>query len=102
MELKDILMNIRGIDERFASLIVRYVENYVNMSSNKEIVLNNLIHQIKMNITEISFKNLDGISGCVSGLGSTITINSNLPEWAIDNTFLHEFKEYLHCIRKKM
>ncbi len=91
MELKDILLNIKGIDERFAALIARYVENYINMSSNKEVVANNLIQQIKKNITEISFQSLDGISGYVSSMESSITLDSNLPEWVIDNTFLHEF-----------
>ena len=97
MDLKDVLTNIKGIDERFASLIIRYVDSYINMSSNKIQVANNLIQQIKKNITEISFANLDGISGCVNGMGSTITLDSNLPDWTIDNTFLHEFT---HLISK--
>lgn len=91
MDLKETLDNIKGIDERFASLIIRYVDSYINMSSNKTQVASNLIQQIKKNVTEINFASLDGISGCVSGIGSTITIDSNLPDWVIDNTFLHEF-----------
>lgn len=91
MDLKETLDNIKGIDERFASLIIRYVDSYINMSSNKTQVASNLIQQIKKNITEITFEKLDGISGCVSAMGSTITLDSNLPDWAIDNTFLHEF-----------
>lgn len=91
MDLKETLANIKGIDERFASLIIKYVDLYINMSSNKTQVANNLIQQIKKNITEINFASLDGISGCVSGMGSAITIDSNLPDWVIDNTFLHEF-----------
>src|SRR5574344_1592177 len=91
MDLKETLANIKGIDERFASLIIKYVDSYINMSSNKTQVANNLIQQIKKNITEINFASLDGISGCVSGMGSAITIDSNLPDWVIDNTFLHEF-----------
>ena len=91
MDLKETLANIKGIDERFASLIIKYVDSYINMSSNKAQVVDNLIQQIKKNVTEINFASLDGISGCVSGTGSAITIDSNLPDWAIDNTFLHEF-----------
>lgn len=91
MDLKETLANIKGIDERFASLIIKYVDSYINMSSNKTQVVDNLIQQIKKNVTEINFASLDGISGCVSGMGSVITIDSNLPDWAIDNTFIHEF-----------
>lgn len=91
MDLKEILGSIKGMDERFASLIIRYVDSYINMSSNKTQVANNIIKQIKENVTEINFKSLDGISGCVSGIGRVITLDSNLPDWIIGNTFLHEF-----------
>lgn len=79
-QLKEVLLNIDGLDERFAKLVIKYVEKYIDMSTNKSLVANNLIQQIKKNITGISFKNLDGISGCVSGLGSSITIDSNLED----------------------
>ena len=72
MDLKEILGSIKGMDERFASLIIKYVDSYINMSSNKTQVANNLIKQIKENITEINFKSLDGISGCVSGIETVI------------------------------
>ena len=47
MDLKEILGSINGMDERFASLIIKYVDSYINMSSNKAQVVDNLIQQIK-------------------------------------------------------
>ena len=97
MEIRDLLLNIEGMNERFASLIVQYVDSYINMSSNKSITANNLIQQIRKNITEIRFQKLDGISGCVNSIGSAIILDSDLPDEVIDNTFMHEFT---HLISK--
>lgn len=101
-QLKEVLLNIDGLDERFATLVIKYVEKYIDMSTNKSLVANNLIQQMKKNVTEISFKNLDGISGCVSGLGSSITIDSNLEDLFNTNTEL-KFKLYsLEYLIKKV
>ena len=91
MELSEIVKNIEGINDRFASLIIKYVDNYINMSSNKVLAAKNIINQIKNHVTKIEFKDLGKISGCVDGRNSIIQINSNLEDRFIDNAFLHEF-----------
>lgn len=97
MEIKEILFNIEGMNERFATLILKYIDNYINMSSNKAVVANNIVQQIKRNVTGIRFKSLDGVSGAVSNLGTIITLDDTLDERNLDNTFLHEFT---HLISK--
>ena len=92
MEIKEILFNIDGMNERFATLILKYIDNYINMSSNKALVANNIVQQIKRNITGIRFKSLNGISGAVNDFDSIMGHNR-----VIDNTFLHEFT---HLISK--
>ncbi len=42
-QLKEVLLNIDGLDERFAKLVIKYVEKYIDMSTNKSLVANNLI-----------------------------------------------------------
>lgn len=91
MEIKEVLLNIDGINERFATLILKYIDTYINMSSNKAVVANNIVQQIKRNVTGIRFKSLDGVSGAVNNLGTVITLNDTLDERNLDNTFLHEF-----------
>lgn len=91
MEIKDYLLSIDGMNERFATLIVRYVENYINMCTNKSVVANNLIRQIKKNVRKISFESLDGISGSAGKTNRAIILDDNLDDWILDNTFLHEF-----------
>lgn len=97
MEIKEVLLNIDGMNERFATLILKYIDNYINMSSNKAVVANNIVQQIKRNVTGIRFKSLDGVSGAVSNLGTVITLDDTLDERNLDNTFLHEFT---HLISK--
>lgn len=97
MEIKEVLLNIDGMNERFATLILRYIDIYINMSSNKVVIANNIVQQIKRNVTGIRFKNLDGVSGAVSNLGTVITLDDTLDERKLDNTFLHEFT---HLISK--
>lgn len=97
MELKEVLLNIDGMNERFVALILKYIDNYINMSSNKAIIANNIVQQIKRNVTGIRFKSLNGVSGAVSNLGTIITLDDTLDERNLDNTFLHEFT---HLISK--
>lgn len=97
MEIKEVLLNIDGMNERFATLILKYIDNYINMSSNKAVVANNIVQQIKRNVTGIRFKSLDGVSGAVSNFDSVITLDDTLDNRVIDNTFLHEFT---HLISK--
>lgn len=97
MEIKEVLLNIDGMNERFATLILRYIDTYINMSSNKAVVANNIVQQIKRNVTGIRFKSLDGVSGAVNDFDSIITLDDMLDNGVIDNTFLHEFT---HLISK--
>lgn len=89
-KLDDVIHNIDGIDERFAMLLKKYVYTYINFSTNKELVSNNLINQINSNIKHISVEQLDGISGHADAKSKTIKINSDLDDYLIDNTFMHE------------
>jgi len=91
MEIKEILKNIEGIDERFAQLILKYIENYIDMSSNKSLVANNIVKQIKQNIKSIQFNKLDDAYGSVAKIGTTIELNKELKDWELDNAFYHEF-----------
>ena len=92
MDLQEVISSIKGIDERFTKLILKYIDSYIEMSSNKTLTVNNIINQIKRNVHGIVFKDLDGnVSGCVNTMGDEIVLNDDLEDWVLDNTFLHEF-----------
>lgn len=97
MEIKELIFGIEGMNERFAILILKYIDAYLDMSSDKDVVLDNFIRQIKNNFTSIQFKTLDGVSGAVSGGSNAITLDDTLDDRFLDNTFLHEFT---HLISK--
>ena len=79
-----------GVDEKLAAIIIKYIDKYVAMSTNKEQVKRNLISQIRMNFSGFAFADLNGISGCVNSLGNVISIDSNLDDWLLENTIFHE------------
>lgn len=92
MDLQEVISSIKGIDERFTKLILKYIDSYIEMSSNKTLTVNNIINQIKRNVHGIVFKDLDGnVSGCVNTMGNEIVLSDDLEYWVLDNTFLHEF-----------
>lgn len=100
--INQILYRIDGMDENFATLIQNYINKYIEMSSNNEIVLNNIINQIQKNIKGIQIKKLDGISGCASGNASGIIIlDDSLDEDTMNNTFLHEFTHII-CLNTEI
>ncbi len=90
MNVYEVVNNISGLDDILKEALIKYINDYCLLFNNNPIVVENLLTQIKNNVNEVEIKDLDGSSGAVSNMSKAIFISSNLEEWNIVNTFLHE------------
>ncbi len=90
MNVYEVVNNISGLDDILKEALIKYINDYCLLFNNNPIVVENLLTQIKNNVNEVEIKDLDGSSGAVSNMSKAIFLSSNLEEWNIVNTFLHE------------